>query len=93
MGTSESQWTLELTMKKFEAVELSTEGDLISRGEVQRMTSLSTTGIYRLIKEGQFPSPIRVGQKRVGWLRGEIRSWITGRVAARRDPAGMRHGQ
>lgn len=58
--------------------------DLIHRREVQFMTSLSPSAIYRLIHRGLFPRPIRISPMRVAWLRGEVRGWIEQRIAEQR---------
>jgi prophage regulatory protein len=58
-------------------------GDLIRRGEVQSMTSLSASSIYRLVGTGMFPRPIRVSPNRVAWVREEIHSWIEQRKVSR----------
>ena len=39
--------------------------------------------LYDLIKEGQFPQPVRLGAKSVGWLADEVQAWIKQRAASR----------
>lgn len=39
--------------------------------------------LYDLIKEGQFPQPVRLGNKSVGWLADEVQAWINARAASR----------
>ena len=58
--------------------------DLIPRREVQNMTSLSASAIYRLMQSGLFPRPIRISPMRVAWLHGEVRGWIEQQVAEQR---------
>jgi hypothetical protein len=39
--------------------------------------------IYRLIAEGKFPAPIRIGPRRVVWLTDEIEAFLDARRAER----------
>ncbi len=50
--------------------------------EVLRMTSLSRTLLYELIKIGAFPPAVRVSARRVGWRQGDIMEWLTSRPPA-----------
>jgi prophage regulatory protein len=49
---------------------------IIDRREVERLTSLRKTTIYRLIKEGKFPKPLRISSMRVAWRMVDIESWV-----------------
>jgi prophage regulatory protein len=42
-------------------------------------TSLSRTTIYRLISQGTFPAPIKLGPNSSGWLASDINEWIMAR--------------
>jgi prophage regulatory protein len=55
--------------------------------EVKRRTGLSRSTIYERIETGNFPLPIGLGGRSVGWLESEIESWIAARVEVRRTPA------
>ncbi len=44
--------------------------------EVSRVTSLSKSTIYELIKVNKFPHPKRIGIRAVGWLADDIQNWI-----------------
>jgi prophage regulatory protein len=48
--------------------------------EVSRITALSRTAIYGLIKVGGFPAPIKLGERASGWRSDEVFSWIETRV-------------
>jgi prophage regulatory protein len=39
--------------------------------------------LQRLENAGQFPRRIHLSQRRIGWLRSELESWIAARAAAR----------
>jgi len=44
--------------------------------EVIELTSLPRSTIYFLIKKRKFPKPIRLSDRRVGWLYKDILEWI-----------------
>jgi len=58
---------------------------LIRRPEVQRLTGLSRSSLYRLIAEGRFPASIQLSEKSVAWLASEVDGWIAERVGASRN--------
>ena len=58
------------------------EPTILRRPEVEHLTRLSKATLYRLIKSGTFPRPIRLAPRAVGWLRQEIDEWVTGRERA-----------
>lgn len=49
---------------------------ILRRPEVERITGLSYSTIYRKMRAGQFPGRIRLSDKAVGWRASEIRNWI-----------------
>ena len=53
---------------------------ILRRKQVEARTGLSRSTIYERIKAGTFPAPISIGAKAVGWIEGEIDSWLTAQV-------------
>lgn len=49
---------------------------LIRLPEVLQMTSLGTTKIYNMMKEGRFQRQIKLGRKCVVWRLSEVASWM-----------------
>ena len=45
---------------------------LLNRRDVQLITGLSCSSLYRLMRRGIFPEPIRVGLRAVRWHQSEI---------------------
>lgn len=45
-----------------------------------RRTTLSKSTIYRLIKDGKFPAPIKIAKKRVAWREEDILAFLAGGV-------------
>ena len=55
----------------------------LRRAEVEAKTGFKRAHIYNLIKQGQFPKPMRLGVRAVGWDSREIDEWIAERLKAR----------
>lgn len=53
--------------------------EILRLPEVLRRTGLSRTSVWRLTKKGDFPTPVRLGERCVGWLRGELDAWLESR--------------
>jgi prophage regulatory protein len=53
------------------------------RRDVQDRTGLSRSTIYDLMDAGDFPRPIRLGPRAVGWLSHEVDEWIEDRRTER----------
>ena len=52
----------------------------LRRQEVEMITGLSASSIYRLIEAGDFPRPLRITTRCVRWLESEIAQWQTSRA-------------
>jgi prophage regulatory protein len=53
--------------------------------EVRRRVPLSRSQIYLLMSRNEFPKPVSLGARAVGFLESEVDAWITARVAAFRQ--------
>lgn len=51
-------------------------GSYQTRQEVEEALTLSSATIYRWVKEGRFPKPIRLGTKMVRWKTSDIEQWL-----------------
>lgn len=49
---------------------------------VIRVTGLSRSTLYRLIADGQFPRPVRLGPRAVAWRRSDVEAWSDARPVA-----------
>ena len=56
---------------------------IVKRPEVEAATGLSRSSLYRLAAAGQFPRPIKLGPRSVGWRADELAAWIEQRTAER----------
>jgi prophage regulatory protein len=48
--------------------------------DVKALTGLSRSTIYLRMSNGDFPKPISLGGKAVGWIEQEIEAWIQTRI-------------
>ena len=60
---------------------------MLTRPEVETRVGLARTTIYRLMRAGQFPAPLKVGPKAVRWPASEIDDWLASRPRATGDAA------
>lgn len=50
--------------------------------EVTRITGLSRSTVYAYIAEGNFPRPLRLGVRAVGWSSDALFKWLAERAIA-----------
>ena len=50
--------------------------------EVKQQVGIGRTAIYQRIKSGEFPAPISLGPRAVGWTSDSIENWIESRIKA-----------
>lgn len=54
---------------------------------VKSRTGLSRSSIYAKVRTGEFPKPVAIGMRSVGWMESEIQQWITDCIKASRAVA------
>ncbi|MFL1560484.1 helix-turn-helix transcriptional regulator [Pseudomonas sp. O64] len=59
----------------------------IKRQEVEGITGLSCTEIYRRVAADNFPKQVTLGPKCVVWVEAEIYGWMSDRIAESREVA------
>ncbi|EMG6583431.1 helix-turn-helix transcriptional regulator [Providencia alcalifaciens] len=50
---------------------------------ITRLTGLTDKWFYKLIQEGEFPKPIKLGRSS-RWLKSEVDQWLQARLVASR---------
>ena len=55
---------------------------LLTRQEIEDITGLTRSTIYRLMRRGAFPEPRRIGLRAVRWPESEIEAWLADRPRA-----------
>jgi prophage regulatory protein len=56
---------------------------------VSHLTGLSRSTIYRLIEKNDFPKPIPLGSKSIGFLSSEVEAWKEQRITSSRKAKGV----
>lgn len=56
--------------------------DFLRLPSVIEQTGLARSSIYRRINDGDFPRPVRLSQRAIGWSRHSIETWKLSRLVA-----------
>lgn len=60
--------------------QIQTAPRIIRRKQVEARVGLSRSTIYDKVKAKEFPAPISLGAKAVGWIESEIDAWLNARI-------------
>ncbi|MDB2520397.1 AlpA family transcriptional regulator [Planktomarina temperata] len=58
---------------------------IFRRKDLEERLKLSRSSIYAMMATGEFPKPIRLGRRAVGWLSGDIEKWLQDLQGDRND--------
>ena len=53
---------------------------ILRRPEVETRTGLSRSTIYLWIQQGEFPKPVALGARLVGWRERDVTAWLKARI-------------
>ncbi len=53
---------------------------ILRRPAVELMTGLSRSTIYQQIADKDFPKPLKLGKRAVGWRESDIVQWLDSRT-------------
>lgn len=53
---------------------------ILRRPEVEARTGLKRSTLYSAIKNGEFPTPIKISERSVGWTESSINKWIESKL-------------
>ena len=53
---------------------------IMRRPEVEQVSGLRRSTLYAWIAAGQFPAPVRLGARLVGWRLSDVQKWIDARA-------------
>ncbi|HBP9995324.1 TPA: AlpA family transcriptional regulator [Escherichia coli] len=62
-----------------------TNQSLIRLPEVLKRTGFGKAWIYRLISEGRFPAPVKIGVRAVAFIESEVYEWIQSVIETSRN--------
>lgn len=57
---------------------------LLRRDEVERITGLSRSTLYTMMRHDKFPAAVRINERAVGWFESEVMEWVASRPRATR---------
>lgn len=57
---------------------------MVDMALIVKFTGLTDKWFYKLIKDGLFPAPIKMGRSS-RWLESEVNQWLVNRIAASRS--------
>ncbi|HDU8496040.1 helix-turn-helix transcriptional regulator [Morganella morganii] len=60
------------------------EEPLVDMKFITKLTGSTDKWFYKLIQEGQFPKPIKLGRSS-RWLKSEVEAWLQARIAGSRN--------
>lgn len=60
------------------------EDQFVDMTFITRLTGLTDKWFYKLIKDGEFPKPIKLGRSS-RWLQSEVERWVQARIDASRQ--------
>ena len=58
---------------------------IIKKPTVIKLSTLSSATIYRLIKKGEFPKQIKLGERSSGWILEEVEQWLDEKINKRKE--------
>jgi prophage regulatory protein len=61
---------------------------ILRRKQVEARTGLRRSTIYAKVATGEFPAPVRIGIRAVGWIEADVIRWLESRIAASRTSQG-----
>lgn len=77
-----------MRLTQSENVEINFSPRILRLPIVKERTGLARSTIYLKISQDEFPKPISLGDRSVGWIEEEITSWIEQRIQSSRNTKG-----
>lgn len=53
---------------------------ILRRKQVEQTIGLSRSTIYYMMSNGEFPRPIKLGARSVGWNKADVEKWLGDRM-------------
>ncbi|ALI56274.1 helix-turn-helix transcriptional regulator [Celeribacter marinus] len=53
--------------------------EILRKPRVLALIGIGNTSLYAAIKRGDFPAPVKLGVRAVGWRRSDIENWLASR--------------
>ena len=52
---------------------------ILRRPDVLKLIGVGSAALYQWVAAGQFPKPVQLGPRAVGWRRSDVIDWIAAR--------------
>ena len=49
---------------------------IFRRRQLEKQLCLTRSSIYKMMEDGEFPRPIKLGRRAVGWRADEVANWL-----------------
>lgn len=56
---------------------------ILRRSQLEEKLGLTRSTIYKLMQDNEFPRPIKIGRRAVGWPEKEVNAWLDAKFADR----------
>jgi prophage regulatory protein len=56
--------------------------EILRKPAVLALVGMKNTWLHESVKSGDFPAPIRLGVRAVGWRRADVEAWLASREKA-----------
>lgn len=53
--------------------------EILRKPRVLAIVGLGNTSLYEATKRGDFPAPVKLGVRAVGWRRSDVEAWLASR--------------
>ena len=54
--------------------------EILRRRKVLATIGMGNSWLYEAIAKGEFPAPVQLGARAVGWRRADVEAWLESRV-------------
>ena len=58
---------------------------IFRRRQLEERLGLTRSSIYKMMDDGEFPRPMKIGRRAVGWRADEIAQWLEQQQEASSD--------
>lgn len=55
---------------------------IVRKRDVLAAIGMRPTWLHEAVKRGDFPKPVRLGARAVGWRKSEVEAWLSSREVA-----------
>lgn len=80
-GASCIGWKLPEQAAVINQTQYPSDDDILSVSETCQRLGVSRSTLWRVRRQGHFPTPIQISLNRIGFRRGDVRSWIESKRA------------